>query len=36
MSEEELSMPFARYMCTELFPNSELKEVPSMPNRLDG
>lgn len=36
MFQEELPLPFARYMYTEFFPESELKEVPSVPNRLDG
>ncbi len=36
MFPEELPMPFARYMYTELLSNSELKEVPSMQNGLDG
>ena len=36
MSQEKLPMPFARYMYTKLLSNTELEEVPSMPNRLDG
>lgn len=36
MSQEELPMSFARYMYTELLSNPELKEMSSMPNRLDG